>query len=131
MKGEQEQHRDLGRERLGAGDADLGAGVEVDAAVGLAGDRAADGVDDRQSRMPSTLGFSQGAERVGRLARLAQDEDERPIVERCIAVAELAGVLDLDRADARAARSGIRPRARRASSCRRRQARSGGRAGAA
>ena len=94
---QQGQDGDLGRERLGAGDADLGAGVQVDAAVGLAGDRAADGVDDRQGRMPPPLRLAEGAQRVGRLARLAEDEDERPVVERGVAVAELAGVLDLDR----------------------------------
>ena len=96
VEGQQRQDGDLGRERLGAGDADLGAGVEVDAAVGLAGDRAADGVDDRQRRVPPPLGLAEGAERVGGLARLAEDEDERAVVERGVAVAELAGVLDLD-----------------------------------
>ena len=47
--------------------------------------------------MPAALRLAQGAQRVGRLARLAQDEDERAVVERRVAVAELAGVLDLDR----------------------------------
>ena len=90
------QHDHLGRERLGAGDADLGPGVQVDAAVGLAGDRAADGVDDRQRGMAPPLGLAEGAQRVGRLARLAEHEDERAVVERGVAIAELAGVLDLD-----------------------------------
>ena len=97
VEGQQGQHGDLGRERLGAGDADLGAGMEVDPAVGLAGDRAADGVDDRQGRVPAALGLAEGAQRVGGLARLAEDEDQRPVVERRVAVAEFAGVLDLDR----------------------------------
>ena len=97
MKRQKQQHGHLRRERLGAGDADLGAGVEIDAAVGLAGDRAADRVDDRQGRVSAALGFSQGAQRVRRFARLAQHEDQRPIVERGVAVAKLAGELDLDR----------------------------------
>ena len=46
---------------------------------------------------PAPLGLAEGAQRVGRLARLAEDEDQRPVVERGVAVAELAGVLDLDR----------------------------------
>ena len=97
IEGQQGQDGHLRRERLGAGDAHLGPGVEVDAAVGLAGDGAADGVDDRQGRVPAALGLAQGAEGVGGLARLAEDEDERPVVERRIAIAELAGILDLDR----------------------------------
>ena len=46
--------------------------------------------------MPAALGLAQSTQGVGRLARLAQDEDQRPVVERGVAVAELAGVLDLD-----------------------------------
>ena len=52
---------------------------------------------DRQRRMPPPLRLAQGGQRVGRLARLAEGEDERAVVERGVAVAELAGVLDLDR----------------------------------
>ncbi len=59
--------------------------------------RAAHGVDDRQGRVPAAFGLAQGAEGVGGLTRLAQHEDERAVVERRIAIAELAGVLDLDR----------------------------------
>ena len=47
--------------------------------------------------MAPPLRLAQGAQRVGRLARLAEDEDQRPVVERGVAIAELAGVLDLDR----------------------------------
>ena len=46
---------------------------------------------------PAPLRLAERAQRVGRLARLAQDEDERPVVERGVPIAELAGVLDLDR----------------------------------
>ena len=46
--------------------------------------------------MPLPLRLAERAEGVGRLARLAEDEDQRAVVERGVAVAELAGVLDLD-----------------------------------
>ena len=46
---------------------------------------------------PRRFGLAERAQGVGGLARLAQDEDERPVVERGVPVAELAGVLDLDR----------------------------------
>ncbi len=47
--------------------------------------------------MPPAAGFAEGAERIGGLARLAEDEHERPVVERGVPVAELAGVLDFHR----------------------------------
>ena len=47
--------------------------------------------------MPAPLGLAEGAERVGGLARLAEDEHQGAVVERRVAVAELAGVLDLHR----------------------------------
>ena len=97
VEGEQCQHDALRRERLGGGDADLRAGVQIDAAVGLAGDRAADDVADRQRRMALALHLAEGGQRVGRLAALRDGEQQRVGVERRIAVAELAGVLDLDR----------------------------------
>ena len=75
---------------------DLRAGVQIDAAVGLASDGAADGIDDGQSGMPAALGLVEGTQRIGRLARLAEHEDECSIVERRVAIAELAGVFDLD-----------------------------------
>ena len=70
--------------------------MKIDAAFGLAGDRAADGVDDRQRRVSPALGFSQGAQSIRRLARLAQHEDQRLIVERRVAIAKFAGKLDFD-----------------------------------
>ena len=96
MQRQQQQHGHLRRERLGAGDPDFGAGVEIDAALGLAGDGAADGVDDGQGRVSPALGFTQGAQGIGRFARLADHEDQRSIVERRVAVAKLAGELDFD-----------------------------------
>src|SRR6266849_2915680 len=97
MKRQEEQYGYLGRERLGTGDSHLGPGMEVNSPVGLASDRAADGVDDRQGRMAAPLCLAQRTQRVGRFARLAEDKNQRPIIERCVAVAELAGILDLDR----------------------------------
>ena len=97
VQGQHGQHGHLVGERLGAGDADLGAGVEVDAAVGLAGDAAADDVAQRQRRMPLALRFAQGGQRVGRLARLRDGQDDGVAVDRRIAIAELRGVFDLDR----------------------------------
>ena len=69
-QGQHGQDRDLRGERLGAGDADLRPGVQVDAAVGLAGDRAADDVADGQRPVPLPFRLAQGGQRVGRLARL-------------------------------------------------------------
>ena len=46
--------------------------------------------------MAAALGLAERTQGVGRLARLAQDEDQRPVVERRVAIAELAGVFDLD-----------------------------------
>ena len=97
VEGEHGQDGDLGRERLGAGDADLGAGVQVDPAVGLAGDGAAHRVHDRQGGMSPPPRLAECAQRVGGLSRLAEDEDQGAVVERGVAIAELAGVLDLDR----------------------------------
>ena len=48
VQGKQRQDGDLGGERLGAGDADLRTGVQVDAAVGFAGDGAADDIAQGQ-----------------------------------------------------------------------------------
>ena len=95
----QRQHREddhLGREGFGARDPDLGPGVEVDSAIGLAGDGAADGIDNSQGGVTSAPGLAQRSQRIGRFARLAEHEDKRAIVERGVAIAELAGVLDLN-----------------------------------
>ena len=70
--------------------------MKIDAAVGLACDGAADGIDDRQCGVPAALRLVKRTQGVGRLARLTEHEDECPIVERRVAIAELAGVFDLD-----------------------------------
>jgi hypothetical protein len=97
---QQRQHRDLARERLGRGDADLGAGVDVDAAVRLARDRGADDVDDAQRLGATTTRLAHGRQRVDGLARLGDHQHQRALVDDRVAVAELGGVLHLDR-DAR------------------------------
>ena len=97
VQGQEREHGDLGSEALGAGDADLGTGVEVDAADGLTGDRGADDVADGERGVAAAAGFAECAQGIGRLAGLGQDKDEGVIVERGVAVAELTGVLDLDR----------------------------------
>ena len=87
----------LRRERLGRGHADFRPGVQINAAVGLAGDRAADDVADRQRRMPFAFHFAQGGQRVGRFAALRDGEQQRVAIQRRIAIAQLAGVFDFDR----------------------------------
>ena len=66
------QDGDLVGEGLGASDADLRPGVQVDAAVGFPGDAAAHHVAQGQGRMPLPLALAQGSQRVGCLARLRQ-----------------------------------------------------------
>ena len=97
VQGQHRQHRALRGERLGRGHADLRSGAEVDAAVGLLGDRAADHVADAQRGMALALHLPQGGQRVGRLAALRDGEHQRVVVQRRIAVAQLAGVFDFDR----------------------------------
>ena len=88
---------DLAEERLGRGDADLRPDAQVDAGVGLARDRRADDVHDAQRQRTALLRLLQRGERVGRLARLADRDDDRAVLDDRVAVAELAGVLDLGR----------------------------------
>ncbi len=72
-----------------------GPHAQVDAGVGLAGDRRADDVDDAQRERAALLGLLQRRERVGGLAGLADRDDDRAVLDDRVAVAELAGVLDL------------------------------------
>ncbi len=62
------QRHELRRERLRRGDADLGAGVRVDRAVGLARRHAADDVADGDAVGALLPGFAQRGERVGGFA---------------------------------------------------------------
>src|SRR5579884_2272522 len=84
-------------ERLGAGHADFRAGVQVNAAVGLAGNAATDDIAEGQSRMTFALRLAQRRQRVGGFSRLRDRDDDGVAVDGRIAVAKFAGVLDLDR----------------------------------
>ena len=97
IQGQHRQHRALRGEGLGRGHADLRSGAEVDAAVGLLGDGAADHVADAQRGAALALHLAQGRQRVGRLAALRDGEHQRVVVQRRIAVAQLAGVFHFDR----------------------------------
>ena len=87
----------LGDETLGRRDADLGAGVGVDHRVGLARDRRAVGVADRQHPRPLRACVPDRHQGVGGLARLADRDDEGVLGQDRVAVAELVGELDLAR----------------------------------
>ena len=89
---QRERDRHVG-ERLGGGHRDLGAGVQVDAAVARAGDRAADDVDHAQHPAALALQLLHGGERVERLAGLADRDVQRVRVDHRVAVAELRGRL--------------------------------------
>jgi hypothetical protein len=97
VEAEQQAADDLGGERLGGGDRDLGAGVGVEHPVGLAGQGRADHVAQRDDRGALVTGVGGRGDRVGGLARLRDGDHERVVVEDRVAVAELAGDLDLDR----------------------------------
>ena len=86
----------LRRERLRAGHRDLGTGVRVQDAVGLARERRSDRVRHRDHVRPLASRVPGRLERVDRLARLAHRQRQRVGAEHRIAVAELARDLDLD-----------------------------------
>ena len=71
--------------------------MKVDSAVAFAGDGRADRVDDAQRHGALFLRLAQGGQRVGRLARLADHDHHRPVLDDRVAVAELAGVLHFRR----------------------------------
>ena len=115
VQAEQVQRGDLRDERLGRGDRDLGAGVRVDDRVGLARDRGALRVADRERARAALARVLDGHERVHGLAGLADRDDERVGADHRVAVAELVRELDVDRARASTAR------ARTCRPCRRRR----------
>ncbi len=110
-RGDDDQSRDLGHERLRGGDGDLRTGLQEEDRPSLAGDRRADGVGHRDDRTAALAGEAGRGDRVGRLARLGHRDDQGPLVERRGAVAELRAdvgpgrdphpVLDGGRADQR------------------------------
>ncbi len=88
---------DLRDERLGGSDTDLRTGMRVEHRVGLARDLCAVGVADGEHLRALLPRVTHRFERVGRLAGLADRDDERLLVEHRVAVAELRGQFDLDR----------------------------------
>src|SRR5690348_9589396 len=96
VNGEQQENGEGGNKGFGGGDADLGPGMHVNAAVGLAGDGAADDVDNRQDPVTAAFGFAQRGQGVGGLTGLGNDEEDGALLERGVAVAEFVRELDLD-----------------------------------
>ncbi len=92
---EQVAGHQLGHEALGRRDADLGAGVGVDDRVGLARDRRAVGVADREHLGALRAGVPDRHQGVGGLAGLADRDHQGVPGEDRVAVAELVGELDL------------------------------------
>ena len=86
---EDHERRDLGHERLGRGDRDLGPGLEEEDPVRLAGDRAADRVRDRDDGRTALAREAGRGDGVGRLAGLGHGDDQGPAVDRRRVVAEL------------------------------------------
>ena len=95
MQREEEERGELGGEGLGAGDADLGAGVGGDGSLGLAGDGGADDVADGDGAGAEGVEFALGGDGICRLAGLGDEEADGGGVGDGRAVAELAGVVDL------------------------------------
>ncbi len=69
--------------------------MQIHAAVSFAGDGRAYDVADGQGREPLPLALAHRGEGVGRLSRLGDREHHGAVVERWIAITQLAGVLDL------------------------------------
>ena len=92
----EKQRDELGGEGLGGGDADFGAGVGVDGAVGLAGDHGADDVADGDGGRALGDHFFLGGEGVGGFSGLRDEQADGARVDDGVAVAELAGVVDFD-----------------------------------
>ena len=74
-----------------------GPGVQINAAVGLAGNRAADDVANRQRRVALAFHFAQGGQRIDRFAALRDGEQHRVGRHRRVAIPQLARVFDFDR----------------------------------
>ncbi len=91
-----EVHQGCGK-RLGAGHADLWAGVHVDHAVGQAGGLAAHHVDDGPQQGAFGLRLLHGRQRVHRLAALGDGQHRGPLINERIAVAELGAIVHLHR----------------------------------
>ena len=87
----------MGGEGFGRSHPDLGAGMHVDAAIALPGDRAGHIIADAKSAVPLALALTKRRKSIGGLAALTEDKDKRVLGHRKVAVAELTGVLALGR----------------------------------
>ncbi len=96
VEGEDEEGGELGGEGLGGGDADLGAGVGGDGALGFAGDGGADDVADGEGLGAFGDELALGGDGVGGFAGLGDEEADGVGVGDGVAVAVLAGVVDVD-----------------------------------
>ena len=96
MEGEEEEGGELGGEGLGGGDADLGAGVGGDGALGFAGDGGADDVADGEGFGALADELVLGGDGVGGFAGLGDEEADGAGVGDGVAVAVLGGVVDVD-----------------------------------
>ncbi len=97
VQGQQGQRQALRRVGLGRGHANLRTGVQVDASVGFLGDRAAHHVADGQRRMALAFHFAQRRQRIGRLAALGDRKQQCPVIDRRIAITQLAGIFHFHR----------------------------------
>ena len=95
VQGEHGQDHHLSGECLGAGNADLGARVEVDAAVRLARDGRPHHVANREGGVALSFRFPNRGQGVSGLPGLGQGEYDRVLIDGRVAVAEFAGVFDL------------------------------------
>ena len=91
------EHRNLGSEGLGRGNADFGAGVGVGSGVGFARNRRTDHITDSENRGTPGLCHLDGCKRVGGFARLRNRNNHVEGSDYGVAVAKLAGVLYLHR----------------------------------
>src|SRR5271170_3047442 len=96
MEGEDEESGELGGEGLSGGDADLGAGVGGEGALGFAGDGGADDVADGEGFGSFGDEFGLRGEGVGGFAGLGDEKADGEGVGDGVAVAVLGGVVDVD-----------------------------------
>ncbi len=82
----------LAGKRLGARHADLRPRVQINPAVRLPGDRAADRVHDPQAQRALFLPFAQRRQRVGCFTRLADGDQHGSVFDNRIPIAELGRV---------------------------------------
>ena len=90
-----QHHGHLAGEGLGGGHPDFGAGMQIDAAAGFAGNGRSNHVAESRHNGALVLGFAHRSQGIGRLARLADGDDEILRSDDRVAVAEFGGLLHL------------------------------------